>query len=125
MEKHLTVPIAVHLAAALPALALGAAILFRRKGTRAHKTLGKVWAALMVLAALSSFWILELRHGAGLSWIHALSAWTLVSLGCALYCIRQGNVRAHQGFMAGTYAGLLIAGLAALAPSRFLAQWVG
>jgi uncharacterized membrane protein len=35
---------------------------------------------------------------------------------------RRGNVRAHQRFMIGTFAGLVGAGAAALAPGRFLAQ---
>jgi len=123
MEKHLSLPIAVHLAAAVPALALGAAILLRRNGTPAHKALGRLWAALMAVAALSSFWILELRNGIGWSWIHGLSAWTLVSLACAFYFIRRGDVRAHQRFMIGTFLGLIGAGAAALAPGRFLMQW--
>ncbi|HEX5613162.1 MAG TPA: hypothetical protein VFX67_10940, partial [Burkholderiales bacterium] len=60
----------------------------------------------------------------GMSWIHALSAWTLISLACAVYFIRRGNVRAHKGFMVGTFLGLLGAGVAALAPGRLLLQWI-
>ena len=82
--------------------------------------LGRLWAALMLVAALSSFWILELRDGAGLSVIHVLSAWTIVSLAAALWFIRRGNVRAHKRFMIGTYLGLVGAGLGALAPGRTL-----
>jgi len=71
---------------------------------------------------LSSFWIMELRKGAGWSWIHLLSVLTLVTLGCAIYFIRRGNVRAHQRFMVGTLLGLAGAGIGALMPGRFLAQ---
>jgi uncharacterized membrane protein len=124
MERHLSLPILLHLAAVLPALAIGAAVLLRRKGTATHRLLGRIWVGLMVTAALSSFWIFEIRHGAGMSWIHALSAWTLISLACAVYFIRRGNVRAHKGFMVGTFLGLLGAGIAALAPGRFLLQWL-
>lgn len=112
--------LALHLAAALGALALGAAILARRKGTPSHKALGRIWVALMAFVALSSFWIFEIRKGAGPSWIHLLSVWTLVSLACALYFIRRGHVRAHRGFMIGTFLGLAGAGLGALAPGRAL-----
>jgi len=112
--------IALHLAAAVAALALGVAVLVRRKGTRSHKALGRTWASLMALVAVSSFSIFELRKGAGPSWIHLLSAWTLISLACALYFIRRGNVRAHRNFMIGTFLGLAAAGLFALAPGRLL-----
>ena len=124
MEKQLTLPILVHLAAVLPALAIGVAVLLRRKGTRMHRLLGRIWVGLMAVAALSSFWIFEIRQGGGMSWIHALSVWTLVSLACAVYCIRRGNVRAHKGFMVGTFLGLVGAGVAAMLPGRFLLQWM-
>ena len=109
--------IALHLAAALLALGLGLVTLLLRKGTPLHKGLGRAWALLMAVAAASSFWIT--RNGA-FSWIHLLSVWVLISLACAIWFIRRGNVRAHQGFMVGTYLGLLGAGAGALAPGRTL-----
>ena len=116
----MTTTVAMHLAAAVAALALGGVVLARPKGTSLHKALGRSWVVLMSAVALSSFWIFELRRGAGPSWIHLLSAWTLISLACALYFIRRGNVRAHRNFMLGTFAGLAVAGLFALAPGRAL-----
>ena len=110
----------LHLALALAALALGSAVLVRRKGTPSHKMLGRIWASLMAAVALSSFWIFEIRHGAGPSFVHLLSVWTLFSLACAIYFIRRGNVRAHKGFMIGTFMGLAGAGAGALAPGRAL-----
>ena len=112
--------IALHVAAATAALVIGGLVLWRRKGTRAHKLLGRVWVGAMVAVALSSFWIFELRDGAGPSWIHLLSVWTLVSLALAVWFIRRGNVRAHQGLMVGTFVGLVAAGIAAMAPGRTL-----
>jgi uncharacterized membrane protein len=120
----LTPPILLHLAAALLALGLGAFNLARPKGTRAHRTLGWVWVVLMASAAVSSFWIFGLRHGAGPSLVHLLSLWTLVALVCAIVAIRRGRVRTHKAFMIGTFLGLLGAGLGALAPGRLLAQWL-
>jgi uncharacterized membrane protein len=110
----------LHLAFAVSALALGAMVLARTKGTAAHKLLGRGWALLMAVVALSSFWIFEIRQGAGPSLVHLLSVWTLVSLACAIYFIRRGNVRAHAAFMIGTFLGLAGAGAGALAPGRAL-----
>src|SRR3954470_21724791 len=106
--------LALHAALALFCLLLGAAVLLRRKGTASHKRLGRFWVAAMVGVALSSFWIFEIRRGAGPSWIHVLSVWTLASLAAAVWFIRRGNVRAHKGFMVGTFLGLVGAGLGAL-----------
>ena len=112
--------VAIHLAAAILSLIVGALVLARTKGTRSHKMFGRLWVGLMVAVAISSFWILEIRDGAGFSVIHLLSAWTLVSLALAVHFIRRGNVRAHKGFMIGTFLGLAGAGLGALAPGRAL-----
>ena len=112
--------IITHAALAGVAVLLGAVMLARRKGTVSHKWLGRAWVALMAAVALSSFWIFEIRRGAGPSLIHLLSVWTLVSLALAVYFIRRGNVRAHRGFMIGTLVGLVVAGAFALAPGRAL-----
>ena len=122
MAQELTLASATHLAAVIPAVAIGVAQLAAPKGTRPHKILGWIWVLSMVVAAVSSFWIMELRKGAGWSWIHLLSAVTLVTLSCAIYFIRRGNVRAHQRFMVGSLLGLAGAGIGAVMPGRFLAQ---
>jgi len=110
--------IAIHLTAALAALALGPAVFLLRKGTALHKALGRGWAALMAIAAVSSFWILK---DGSFSWIHLLSVFVLVNLLCAVYFVRRGNRRAHMKFMIGTYAGLVAAGVGAVAaPGRTL-----
>jgi uncharacterized membrane protein len=105
--------IALHLSAAILGLLVGVAVLTRKKGTPSHKLLGRLWVGLMLIVAVTSFWI-------GGSLIHLLSVWTLISLALAVYFIRRGNVRAHKGFMVGTYVGLVGAGLGALAPGRTL-----
>ena len=120
MAQELTLPSAIHLVAVVPAVAIGIAQMVMTKGTRVHRWMGWTWVLAMVVVAVSSFWILELRKGAGWSVIHLLSAWTLISLACAIWFIRRGNVRAHKGFMVGTLLGLAGAGLGALAPGRFL-----
>jgi uncharacterized membrane protein len=124
MAQELSLPGAIHLAAVVPAVAIGVAQLFMTKGTRLHKVMGWAWVSAMLVAVIASFWIMEIRKGAGLSVIHLLSAWTLVSISLAIWYIRRGNVRAHKGFMVGTLAGLAGAGLGALAPGRFLAKFL-
>jgi len=120
MAQELSLPGAIHLAAVAPAVAIGVAQLFMTKGTRLHKVMGRIWVLAMLVAAVSSFWIMEIRKGAGPSFIHLLSAWVLFSLAAAIWHIRHGNVRAHKGYMIGTMMGLAGAGLGALAPGRFL-----
>ena len=122
MSQELTLPGAIHLAAIVPAVVIAVVQLAARKGTRPHKVLGWIWVLSMVVVAVSSFWIMELRKGAGFSVIHLLSIWVLICLVCAIWFIRRGNVRAHKRFMVGVTLGLVGAGIGALMPGRFLAQ---
>ncbi len=111
-------PVVIHLVAAISALALGIVMLVRRKGTMSHKFWGRVWAGLMLTVAISSLWIPRFLH---LTWIHLFTLLTLVSLPLAIYKIRRGNVRAHASAMKGLFiGGVVVAGLFALVPGRFL-----
>ena len=122
MAQELTLPSAIHLAAVVPAVAIGVAQLFMTKGTPRHKALGWIWVLAMAVVAVSSFWIMELRKGGGFSVIHLLSLWVLFSLVCAIWFIRRGNVRAHKRFMVGVMLGVVGAGIGAVTPGRFLTQ---
>jgi len=121
MAVELTAASAIHLAAVVPAIVIGVAQLAAPKGTRPHKVLGWIWVLAMLAAAISSFWIMEIRKGAGWSVIHLLSLWVPIALVLAIWHIRRGNVRAHRRFMIGTLLGLAGAGIGALMPGRFLA----
>ena len=122
MTRELTLASAIHLAAVLPAVAIGVVQLAAKKGTRPHKLLGWIWVLAMALAAVSSFWISGISNGGGFSAIHLLSVFVLFNLVCAIWYIRRGNVRAHKKFMVGTLIGLAGAGIGALMPGRFLSQ---
>ncbi|TDN57852.1 DUF2306 domain-containing protein [Paraburkholderia sp. BL10I2N1] len=112
--------IAVHIAAATLSVILGTAVLLTDKGTPRHKWLGRLWVAAMFATTLSSFDIRELNPG-HFSWVHGLSLLTFVSLGRAIWAIRQGNVHGHQLAMRGSFIGLVLAGIAAVAtPHRLL-----
>ena len=115
--------IPLHIATELTAFCLGITVLALPKGTPVHKALGRSWAALMVIGALSSFWIYEIRPGQ-FSLIHLLSIWTLISLAAAIFFIRRGNRRAHIGFMIGTFLGALGAGGATLIPGRLIGDFL-
>jgi uncharacterized membrane protein len=118
-----TVLIALHAIGATFSLAVGAIVMLRRrKGDRAHRRVGRVWMAAMYWTAGSSFGIRALHPG-HLSWIHGLSAWTLVSLTVALWAARAHRRRLHRDFVVGSYFGLVGAGVAAMAfPVRLAPQ---
>ncbi len=115
--------VAAHAAGATFALGLGAVVMLRRrKGDRRHRRLGRVWMVAMYWTALSSFGVRQLHPG-HLSWIHALSAWTVVSLTVALWAARTHRRRVHRDFAVGSYLGLVGAGLGATAvPQRLVPQ---
>lgn len=108
----------VHLFTVIPAVPLGAVVLWRPKGGRIHRMLGRIWGALMMVTAVSSFWLQSLSGG--LSFIHLFAVLTLVSIPLAIWNARRGNIRAHRNAMRGVYAGLIAAGLLAVLPGRTL-----
>lgn len=115
--------IQVHVLAAVSAFLLGALVLFRRKGDRLHKALGRVWAGLMLVVAISSFFITGIGLIGPFSPIHLLSLYTVAGLAYAIWQIRRGNVAAHKGGMQSLYlGGLLIAGGFTFLPGRRMHQ---
>jgi uncharacterized membrane protein len=115
--------IAAHAVAATFALLLGGyVVLHRPKGDLRHRRLGRAWVLTMYWVAFSSFGIRELSPG-HFSWIHGLSAWTIVSLTIAVWAARTGRVRTHRQYVVGSYLGLVGAGVAASAfPVRLVPQ---
>lgn len=112
--------IKLHVAAALSALVIGLVILFRRKGTGFHKTLGWSWVIAMGTTAISSLFITGL-NGDFWSIIHLLSGWTIVSLPLAIWAIRNKKVQIHQRAMTGMFVGgLIVAGLLSFIPGRIM-----
>ena len=122
LPSHHSVWLALHLAAVIPALPLGGYILWRRKGDRLHRMLGRAWAGLMLLTAFSSFAL----HGmtGRLSWIHILSVVVCVTVPRGIVQAIRGDIARHQRSMTLTYAGLVTAGLFTFAPGRLLGAWL-
>ena len=112
--------IQLHVAAAAFAIVLSAAIIIVRRGTPAHKHVGRAWVAMLALICISSFWITGM-NGSSYSGIHLLSAWTLLGLTQAVWAVRAGNIRAHKYAMISTMVGALLgAGFFALMPGRMM-----
>jgi uncharacterized membrane protein len=108
----------IHLLTVIPALPLGGYVLLSKKGDARHRLLGKIWAMLMLVTAIDSFWIRDITGHVGP--IHIFSVVTLISIPLAIYQIRRGNVSGHRRAMIGPYIGIIAAGIFAMTPGRLL-----
>jgi uncharacterized membrane protein len=110
--------IQIHVAAALTTFGAGLAILLQRKGSRFHRKLGWIWSATMAFTALSSFFI---QSEGRLSWIHGLSAYTLLLLPMALAAARAHRAKIHARLMTLLFlGGMVAAGLFTFLPGRLM-----
>lgn len=121
--------IAVHALAALVALALGAWVLARRKGTPGHRLAGRLWVAAMAVTALGAFPIdsrvLAVATPLGaFGPIHLLAASMLATLAFAVVAARRGDLRGHRRAIVSAYVSLAVAGAFTLAPGRTLHAWL-
>ena len=128
---QLTPLVAVHMSAALGALAIGPVALWARRGAKQHPKLhrafGYAWVTLMVITALSAVFLRDwkLPNIAGYTPIHLLVPVVLVGLFGAFWLLARGNVRGHLTTMQGLYFGAcIVAGAFTLLPSRYLGQLV-
>jgi uncharacterized membrane protein len=122
MEATFTPVILLHTAAALAAMVLGAGMFLARKGTFSHRIAGRGWVSLMLVTAVSSFWIQTKGH---FTWIHILSVVVPLLLAAGVVFAVKGNVRGHRRMMTAVYVGaLVIAGAFTLLPQRLLGQRV-
>lgn len=112
----------IHLGAAIPVVPLGAWVLLRRKGDRLHKLLGRIWATLMMVVALSSFGLTGMFGHLGP--IHILSLSVIVGMPRAIWFARTGRIRAHVRGMAIMYGSSLAAALFAFVQGRVLGAWL-
>jgi uncharacterized membrane protein len=117
--------IQIHVATVLPAALLGAYLLLRPKGTPRHRLLGKIWMALMVVTAVSTFFIHELNMFFGFSPIHLLSIATLFGAWQAILAARRHDVQTHRRIVKSMYFGsIVIAGLFTFVPGRIMNEVV-
>ena len=82
---------------------------------------GFLWVGLMLIVAISSFWIHEIRLWGPWSPIHLLSILTLASLPGALYYAHTHQVLRHRNAMLSLFLGaLVIAGIFTFLPGRIM-----
>lgn len=98
--------LASHVIAALFVLAVGPLQILRRRRDSIHRTMGYLWVAAMYYVCLSSFWIVSDGH---FSWLHGLSAFTIVTVTLGLVSAIRGNITFHLGNMVGSYIGITVA----------------
>lgn len=115
--------VALHAIGASLALLLGPVNLYRTPpGDRLHRRVGRVWVAAMYWTAGSSFLIRQLNHGA-FSWLHGLSAFTVMTLTIGLWAALTQRIELHRGMMRGTYIGVVGAFVGAVVvPQRDIPQ---
>ncbi|KAA1194342.1 DUF2306 domain-containing protein [Pseudohalioglobus sediminis] len=118
----------LHLFTVVPCIFIGAFLLFSTKGTPIHKSLGKIYMALMVFTAILALFMPAfvgptLFSHFGL--LHLLSVVVLFSVASALAAIRRGDISSHRKHMIGLYiGGILIAGSFTLMPGRTIHTWI-
>lgn len=112
------VVVQVHLVGAVTAFLIGAILLRGVKGTGLHRTLGYTWVVAMAVTAISTFFMTGL-NGNSYSFIHGLSAWTVIALPMAVAAARRRDFKSHRKNMTGMFVGgLVIAGLFSFLPGR-------
>ena len=114
-----------HVYSAVLSLVLGIWIMFGTKGTKLHKTMGKVWVIALLSTAVSSFWLHGIKLIGPFSPIHLLSILAIYSVIRGVQHARAGHIQQHQKVMKGLfYYALIGAGLFTLLPGRLMHQLI-
>jgi uncharacterized membrane protein len=126
---QMTPVIAVHMTAALLAIATGPVALWaRRSGAqrpRLHRAFGYAWVTLMIVTAVSAIFIRDhsLPNIAGYTPIHLLVPVVFIALFGAFWKLAHHNIAGHRKVMQNLYfAACIVAGAFTLLPNRYLGQ---
>lgn len=128
---QMTPVIAIHMSAALAALAIGPIALWARRSAvqrpRLHRAAGYAWVTLMLACALSALFIRDHDppNVGGYTPIHLLVPLTFFGLFGAFRALHQGQITRHRQRMRNVYFGACVgAGIFTLLPGRYLGQLV-
>lgn len=106
----------LHFAAALIALILGPIIMFRRKGDKTHRWLGRIWAICMLCITVSALVMYDMLGRPNL--FHFFAIVSLATLIPGVWSIRKykksrnpAHLLTHQYCMVWAFFGLAAAGL--------------
>lgn len=108
----------IHVAFAVAAMASGAVVLTKPKGTRFHRRTGRVYALSMVALNVTALMIYRLFGHFGPFHVLALVSLISVVLGVIPVFLRRPKDRwldVHYGFITGSYLGLIAAFAAEIA----------
>ena len=118
----------LHLSSLVPAFVIGSYLLLNRKGTPAHRLLGKIYMGLMLFTAIITLFMEALVGPKFLNhfgFLHLLSLFVLYTVPTSYRAIRVGNIKLHKRTMVGLYVGaLLVAGAFTLSPGRLIHTWL-
>ena len=114
--------IQIHAGGAIAALVLGLVQLFAPKGTIPHRTLGYVWAVLMLVTATTAIFIRQINYG-GFSFIHIFVPLTFFGLFGVITHARAMRTDKHRNAVLSLFLGaLIVPGLFAFMPGRLMWQ---
>lgn len=110
----------IHLVTALAAFVFGVVMWLRPKGTLSHKMLGRLFIMMMVVTAISAYFIRSLANGS-FSWIHIFVPITLIGSYQVVSSIRKGDLKRHKIHVRNMFfAALLIPGFFSFMPGRVM-----
>lgn len=116
MSAHWNLATVFHATLAATALIFGGFNVFRpTRGDAVHKAVGRIWAVLMEVTAISGLIVvttLDRPHLGGMDYfLMGLAVFTIVTIALGVRSARRGRIKAHAQAMVGNYIGLIIAGV--------------
>ena len=124
---HAPLQVQIHVATVVAAFFLGAwQIFLSTKGSAPHRKLGSFYIGLMLVTAVSAFFIrapslASMPSFRGITPIHLFIPVVLVNVSLTLFALRTRRFKLHRATMMGLFiSGIGIAGTLAFTPGRIM-----